>query len=151
MAAFMDCSMAFDKCMYSKLFSKMLVKKIPPLIVRVLAYAYEEQIGWVRLGGRNSDTFTIKNATRQGSVLSPYLFSSCYLDDLLVELRKRRLGCHVAGIWMGATGFADDLALLSPNRGMLQKMVSVCENYGKEHNLHFSTDPDPKKREIVAG
>ena len=95
MAAFMDCSMAFDKCLYSKLFTKMLAKNVPPLIVRVLAFAYEEQVGWIRLAGKNSNTFTIKNAIRQGS---PYLLSACYLDDLMVELRRQRLGCHVAGV-----------------------------------------------------
>ena len=144
-AAFMDCSMAFDKCMFSKLFPKMLAKGIPPIVVRSLIFAYEEQKGWVRLAGRNSDTFTIKNATRQGSVLSPYLFSSCYLDDLITELRKSGLGCHVAGVWMGAVAFADDLTLLATNRTMLQKMITICEQYGAEHNLVFSTDPDPKK------
>ena len=97
MAAFMDCTMAFDRCQFSKLFTKMLAKKVPPLIVRVLVFAYEEQLGWVRLGGKNSGTFTIRNATRQGSVLSPYLFSSCYLDDLLVMLRDQRLGLLESG------------------------------------------------------
>ena len=34
-AAFMDCSMAFDKCMLSKLFPKMLAKGISPIVVRI--------------------------------------------------------------------------------------------------------------------
>ena len=144
-AAFMDCSMAFDRCLYSKLFSKMIAKDVPPIIVRVLIFAYEEQKGWVRLSGKNSSTFSIRNATRQGSVLSPYFFSSCYLDDLLVKLRELQLGCHVSGVWVGATAYADDLTLLAPDRSILQKMVNVCENYGKEHNLMFSTDPNPNK------
>ena len=99
--------------------------------MRVLIYAYEEQKGWVRLADKNSEAFSIRNATRQGSVLSPYLFSSCYLDDLLVKLRGLRIGCHVAGMWMGATAYADDLALLAPDRATLQMMVSICEEYGK--------------------
>ena len=144
-AAFMDCSMAFDKCLFSKLFSKMLAKDIPPVVVRVLIFAYEEQKGWVRLAGRNSNTFSIKNATRQGSILSPYLFSSCYLDDLIVKMRKLGLVCHVAGVWVGASAYADDLALLAPDRCTLQKMVAICEEYGKDHNLVFSTDPNPRK------
>ena len=144
-AAFLDCSMAFDKCLYSKLFSKMLTKNVPPIVVRALIFAYEEQIGWVRLAGKNSKPFGIKNATRQGSVLSPYLFSSCYLDDLLVKLRKLKLGCHVAGIWMGATAYADDLTLMAPDRLTLQRMISISEDYGKEHNLIFSTDPNPNQ------
>ena len=46
---------------------------------------------------------------------------------------------------MGAGCFADDLALLAPSRDALQKMLSICEDYAKRHNLVFSTDPDPTK------
>ena len=95
---------------------------------------YEEQVGWVKLDGKKSSFFKLTNGTRQGSVLSPLLFS-VYLDDLLVELRAMQLGCHIGGWWYGAMGYADDLALLAPNREVLQKMVRVCERYGREHNL----------------
>ena len=40
-------------------------------------------------------------------------------------------------------GYADDLILLAPNREVLQSMLVVCEKYGVEHNLVFSTDPVP--------
>ena len=46
---------------------------------------------------------------------------------------------------MGAAAFADDLALMAPDRHSLQRMMKACEDYGKEHNLAFSTDPDPSK------
>ena len=105
---------------------------------------YEEQEGWVKLGGKRSSSFRLTNGTRQGSVLSPLLFS-VYLDDLLVELRKLQLGCHIGGMWYGACGYADDLILLAPNRQVLQQMVSVFESYGIAHNLVFFTDPVPEK------
>ena len=60
--------------------------------------------------------FSIGNGTRQGSVLSPYLFSSCYLDDLLRKLRELDIGVHVGGLWFGCSAYADDLVLLAPNR-----------------------------------
>ena len=66
---------------------------------------------------------------------------SVYLDDLLVELRRLQLGCHIGGWWFGALGYADDLILLAPNREVLQSMLAVCERYGVVHNLVFSTDP----------
>ena len=56
-----------------------------------------------------------------------------------------KLGCNITGLWMGAIGFADDVVLLTTNRQELQKMVEVCEEYGREHNLVFSTDPNPIK------
>ena len=67
------------------------------------------------------------------------------LDDLLVELRRLELGCHIGGMWYGACGYADDLILLAPNRQVLQQMVTICERYGAAHNLVFSTDPVPAK------
>ena len=85
-------------------------------MVRVLIFVYEEQQGWVKLGGKKSSSFAITNGTRQGSVLSPVLFS-VYLDGLLAQLRRLQLGCHIGGWWFGALGYADDLILLAPNRG----------------------------------
>ena len=77
-------------------------------------------------------------------VLSPYFFG-VYLDNLLLRLRELQLGCSVAGVWMGACAFADDIALLAPGRQTLQKMITECEIYGLENNLVFSTDPVPSK------
>ena len=143
-ACLLDCSKAFDKCRFDHLFEKILKRSVPPIVVRVLIFMYEEQTGCVKLSGKKSDSFRISNGTRQGSVLSPALFS-VYLDDLIKELREQGLGCHIGGWWMGACGFADDLILLAPVRSVLQRMVSICEKYGNEHNLVFSTDPNPSK------
>ena len=93
-------------------------------------------------GRKEVQTFRLTNSTRQGSVLSPILFSA-YVDDLLKELRSLQIGCHISGVWFGAYGYADDLILLAPNRQVLQQMVAICEKYGQEHNLVFSTDPKP--------
>ena len=93
---------------------------------------------------KKSSSFRITNGTRQGSVLSPALFS-VYLDDLIQKLRKLGLGCHVGGWWIGACGYADDIILLAPLRSVLQEMVRVCQEYGESHNLIFSTDHNPSK------
>ena len=85
---------------------------------------------------------------RQGSVLSPALWC-VYLDDLIKKLRDLKLGVHVAGVWMGATGYADDLVLLAPVRSVLAEMVRVCEEYGKQHNMIFSTLYQARARQSV--
>ena len=143
-ACLLDCSKAFDKCRFDKLFNKLISKGFPAIVVRVLVYIYEEQAGWVKLGGGRSSIFLLSNGTRQGSVLSPILFS-VYLDDLLKELRRLQLGCHIGGYWYGALGYADDLILLAPNREVLQRMLTICQSYAEDHNLVFSTDPVPSK------
>ena len=41
----LDCSKAFDKVLFDKLFQKLLDRKIPPIVIRTLIYIYEEQKG----------------------------------------------------------------------------------------------------------
>ena len=144
-ACFLDASKAFDKVKFDKMFAKVIDKGLPAIVVRALVYAYEEQEAWVKLAGKVSTKFRITNGTRQGSVLSPYLFAAGYLDELITRIRKLGLGCHIAGVWLGCCSYADDLALLAPNRDVLQKMVKICEQFGIEHNIVFSTDPEPTK------
>ena len=118
----LDCSKAFDKCLFDKLFEKLLDRHIRPIVIRALIYVYEEQEGCVKLLQNKSDPFRIKNGTRQGSVLSPALFS-VYIDGLLHDLRQLGLGCHIGGWWYGAACFADDLFLLAPSRAAAVKML----------------------------
>jgi hypothetical protein len=41
--------------------------------------------------------------------------------------------------------YADDLLIIAPTRGAMQQMLGVCENYARNYNICFSTDPDPIK------
>jgi hypothetical protein len=140
----LDCSKAFDKCRFDKLFQKLVDRAVPGIVVRVLVHIYEEQSAWVKLVDKRSSSFGILNGTRQGSVLSPALFA-VYLDGLLDQLRKLGVGCHIGGWWYGAACFADDLILLAPARSAAAMMLKCCEEYALQHNLEFSTDPDPNK------
>jgi hypothetical protein len=140
----LDCSKAFDMCKFSILFTRMLERGMPAIVVRVIIFVYEEQYAWVNWGGSKSSLFSIVNGTRQGSILSPALFA-LYVDELLVELRALGIGCQVAGVYMGAFGFCDDLLLLAPTRDGMQIMLEVCQRFAAKNNLQFSTDPNPSK------
>ena len=70
----LDMTMAFDKCRFDILFKKIESKR-PPSVVQVLIFAYQRQCAWVRWGDKKSTEFGIFNGTRQGSVLSPALFT----------------------------------------------------------------------------
>ena len=83
----LDCSKAFDMVKYDIMFSKILDKGLPAVVVQVLIVVYEKQFAWVRWGKARSDMFSIINGTRQGSVLSPALFS-IYMDEILQSLRS---------------------------------------------------------------
>ena len=47
----LDCSKAFDKCQFDKLFEKLMKRNVPAIVVRTLVYIYEEQKGCVKLAG----------------------------------------------------------------------------------------------------
>ena len=140
----LDCTKAFDKCKFDILFGKLVDRKVPAVVIRVLLFVYEEQYAWVKWGKTRSRTFGVVNGTRQGSVLSPALFS-VYMDDLIVRLRKSGVGCHIGGVFCGVVGYADDLLLMAPSRSAMEKMLTLCEDYAGENNLEFSTDPNPAK------
>lgn len=140
----LDCSKAFDLCKFDKLFTLLLEKGVPAIIVRTLMHMYEEQYAWVRWGNARSVRFPIVNGTRQGSIASP-TFWSVYMDPLLKELRNLGVGCHIGDVFLGVMAYADDLVLVAPNRAAAAQMLGVCEAWAGESNVHFSTDDDPKK------
>ena len=70
---------------------------------------------------------------------------------LLVLLQQHGLGCHVAGVLMGAFLYADDLALLAPIRTILTPMLVLVEAYGASLNLSFLSDQDQVLLHLLCG
>ena len=79
-----------------------------------------------------SPPFATTNGVCQGGVLSPILFTIC-LDDLLTGLKGLGIGCHWDGCFVGAVGYADDVALLAPSPSALRIMLHFCENFASMH------------------
>ena len=61
----LDCSKAFDKCKFSLLFKRLLDKGLPPIVVRVLAFIYMAQYGWVKWGDAKSSMMAISNGMQR--------------------------------------------------------------------------------------
>ena len=140
----LDCTKAFDLCKFSILFRRMLDNGVPPVVVRCLMFMYQEQKAKVRWGQVKSAEFSISNGTRQGSVMSPILWA-LYCDPMIRRLRKLGLGAHVAGVFMGVACFADDVILIAPCHQAMQVMLNEVEDFAREYNIQFSTDPEPHK------
>ena len=141
----LDVRKGFPSVRFGDLFEILLLKKqVPAVVCRVLAFMYQEQTGFIKLQGRRSACFRITNGMREGAACSPFLWA-VYADGLLTELRNSGLGCSVAGLWMGAMLYADDLSLLAPTRAILASMLALVEAYGAKLNLTFSSDQDPGK------
>ena len=93
----------------------------------------------VRWDHQFSESFSISNGVRQGSVLSPFLFA-VYLDGLLEELSASGVGCPWRWMYAGCFCYADDIALLAPCASALRTMLSICNNYAISHGLLFNTE-----------
>ena len=118
----LDCSQAFDLAKWDKMFNLILERMVPPVVARAMIYSYQEQYAWCRWGNERSEIFSIVNGTRQGSMASPFLWA-VYCDPLLARLRALGVGCHIAGSWIGAQLYCDDLVLLAPCRRAMELML----------------------------
>ena len=82
---FLGASNAFDRVNHWKLFRKLIIGKVPLVIVRMLIFWYSKQEMCIKWGQATSDYFTISNGVRQDGILSPRLFA-VYVDDLSKQL-----------------------------------------------------------------
>lgn len=133
----LDASKAFDRVNYCLLFRKLIDRQMCPLALRLLLQMYTSQRLQVRWNDQISQTFNVSNGVRQGGVMSPLLFS-IYVDGLLTELKASGYGCVVGTKYCGALGYADDIKLLVPTLLGLKKMITICENYAKRHDVLFN-------------
>ena len=140
----MDMTKAFDLVRHSTMFKKLISAGLSLIFVRLLIFVYLNQFANVRWAGGYSDLFSMRNGVRQGAVLSA-IFYCIYMNDLFQILRRSKHGCWINGDYFGILGYSDDNFLLAPSLHALQQMLMICETYAKNHDLQFSTDPNPKK------
>ena len=138
-ACLIDSSKAFDRVEFTKLFELLKDRKMPNVIIRFIIDSYIHQKLRSSWNGNMSSYFDVTNGTKQGQILSPILYG-CYMDYLLLKLKKNDVGCHVGNQYVGAVSYADDLILLSPSMNGLQMMIDECEEYAKEFSVKYNVE-----------
>ena len=119
------------------LFLKLVQRNVPLCFIRVIMYWYlnmEAQVKWLNA---RSAFFKVTSGTKQGGVISPH-FYGIYVNDLIIILRNRKLGCHLVGICIACIFYADDLALMAPLRSTMQLLIDICHEYASEFCLSFN-------------
>ena len=136
-ALFLDASKAFDKVKHSTLYKTLIDKNICPIILRMIILMYKNNNAKIKWNNDYSGVFRMTNGTKQGGVLSPYLFT-LYLDPLINTIKNSGYGCHIGKTPYNIFAYADDVVILSPTLTALNKLIKLCEIYSKNFLLNFN-------------
>ena len=136
---FLDATKAYDRVNYWKLFDIMFQNDAPIAITKLLINWYSNQELNVRWGAVVSDCFSMQNGLRQGSLLSPFLFS-VYISSLIDKVLKAKVGCNVAGVVMNILAYADDIVVLAPSWDALQLLLDICEESADQLDILFNSN-----------
>jgi hypothetical protein len=92
-----------------------------------------------------TEWFRINSGTRQGAVLSPFLFS-LLISPLVRELTEQGLVIDMASKLIACLLFADDIALIAGSESELRKMMAVATSFF--HKWRFTVSAS--KTRVVA-
>jgi len=113
-----DLSKAYDKVNHFGLFTKLMKRNIPELILQLIENLISDCYACVKWNDCWSVEFAINFGVRQGSVLSPFLFA-IYLDNIYSLCNPRSKLFIIA--------YADDILLITQSVVELQRLFHMCE------------------------
>ena len=136
--AYMDIKKAFDTMWIDAMLFKLQYNKgIAGKTWRLIKNWYIDMKEFVFIGGKASRTYNLYQGTRQGGVLSPWLFL-VFIDDLIEELKNTKAGIFLGSLYFGSPMFADDLTMLSRLKSGLDRMLKTAWEYSQKWRFNFS-------------
>ena len=134
---YLDASKPFDRINHWSLFTKLLHRKFPKLLVRLIVFWYTVQQFVIQWGSSTSMPFTVSNGVRQGGILSPILFC-LYMDNLSMKLLETKVGCNVNNVFINHMMYADDTAHIAPSPMALQILIDCCVSFAASNDIIFN-------------
>ena len=135
---FLDFRKAFDTVVRNILFRKLYTAGVRGKLLRVIINLFSKNPANVSLEGFLSPEFTINRGVLQGSKLGPVLFN-LFVNDLLDDLNRSKLGASIGPVHIAALGFADDIILISDEPWKLQRLLNICQSWAIKNKMTFNT------------
>ncbi len=146
--AFLDVKKAYDTVWREGVWSKMRQYGITEKLVKWCEMFYERVEAAVVTGHGMTGWFEVETGLRQGSVLSPLLYS-IFMMDLVEELEESGDGVIVSEAYCGMLMFADDMAMMAETEEEMARMLDRVAKYSEKWRFKFNERKS--KVMVVAG
>ena len=133
---FLDVKKAFDCVWHEGLFYKLYNSGVNKTFCKLIINMYTDMFSCVRGRGYKSAWFPVRRGTRQGGVISPFLYL-IFINELLYDLEAAGLGFCLYGISCGFPTVADDMLVGSYSVAGLEEMLAICLNYAKKWRFEY--------------
>ena len=117
-------SKAFETVIHFALVSKLMVRNVPVLLLKLVERWFSLASTCVKWGGHVTHFFKVIAGVRQGGALSLCLFA-IYVDDVVKKIYKSGLDYNLSFICTSVLLYADDILLLSSSVHALQAVVNL--------------------------
>jgi len=132
----------FDTVPHSQLFYRLITEGVHGNILKVLQNMYSKLKACIQSGHKITDLFDCIIGTRQGCMLSPFLFVF-YLNELLkMSVSRECKGIYISESHPNITMllYADDLILLGDHVGRLQILLNLLSEFCSKWGLKVNFD-----------
>ena len=136
-ACFLDVHKAFDKVWHNGLFVKLYNMGIRSKLLKIVINLHSNVKSSVFHTGYYSTAFPVLQGTRQGGVISPFMYL-CFIDDLLDELNACDVGFKINDIKLASPTVCDDMLLLALSRLGLHILMQISYRYSCLWRIEFS-------------
>ena len=129
----LDASSAFDKISHRRIYDQLTKRNVPDDLISVtMGLLYNSMFSVKWYGSESDQPIFAGRGTKQGGVLSAFLFSACY-DNLIDELNSMNAGVNSQGIKFNNIVYADDICLFSYSKFGLMKLYKVVMKFADKY------------------